>query len=158
MPSLDGTGEPKLKLDLEWMSVLKKTDHLLSVDSYNQAPISEKEKIEISEEDLKELAEDFQDCLEIPPNFKQTAPAHREPQEGDESSELDLSQVREVYMNDQTTLFCEMLSIRDPVRVVLEKRGQSSIVCESKTQLYNDLLDEDDDQEAQADQAESKAE
>lgn len=145
--------EAKLKLDLEWMSILKKTDHLLSVDSYNQAPISEtKEKVEVTDDDLQELREDFQDCLEIPPNFKPTAPAHREPQDGDQdgSGELDLSEVRDVYMNDQTTLFCEMLSIRDPVRVVLEKRGQSSIVCESKTQLYNDLLDEDDDQEAES--------
>ena len=126
------------------MTVLKKTDHLLCVDSYNQAPISEKENIEISDEDLNELREDFQDCLEIPPNFKQTAPAHRDAGDDDESAELDLSEVRNVYMNDQTTLFCEMLSIRDPVRVVLEKKGQSSIVCESKTQLYNDLLDEED--------------
>lgn len=51
----------------------------------------------------------------------------------------------EYYLNDQTTLLCEMISIRDPIRVILEKRGMSSLIAQSTTQLYNDLLDENDD-------------
>ena len=40
-----------------------------------------------------------------------------------------------------------MLNIRDPVRVILEKKGNSSLISESQTKLYNDLLDEDDDED-----------
>ncbi len=41
-----------------------------------------------------------------------------------------------------------MLTLRDPVRMVLEKRGKSSLISESNTELYNNLLDEDDTEEA----------
>ena len=37
-----------------------------------------------------------------------------------------------------------MLNLRDPIRVILEHRGQSTVVSESTTQMYNNLLDEDD--------------
>ena len=38
-----------------------------------------------------------------------------------------------------------MLNLRDPIRVILEQRGKSSLIAESTTQMYNNLLDEDDD-------------
>jgi lariat debranching enzyme len=130
-----------LSLDPEWMCILKKTDSLLSVNSYNQAPISAKEDVNISASDLNEIKEDFQECFEIPPNFKQTAPAH---QSGEEPSRA--NSIKEIYLNEQTTLLCEMLNIRDPVRVLLEKKGQSSLITESATQMYNNLLDESDNE------------
>lgn len=128
-----------LSLDPEWLCVLKKTDNFLSVESYNQAPLTEKDNIEISEQDLNDIREDFQESFEIPSNFRQTAPSYKQNQ-----SDLEQEPIQDIYLNEQTTLFCEMLDIRDPIRVLLEKRGKSSFVNESKTQMYNNLLDEDD--------------
>jgi lariat debranching enzyme len=124
-----------LCLDPEWLSILKKTDRLLSIDYYTQAPLQPKDNVEVTEKDVAELTEDFQDCFEIPLNFKQTAPPHNDPNR---------TQPKPIYMNEQTTLLCEMLSIRDPIRLLLEKRGGSSVINESRTQLYNDLLDDSD--------------
>lgn len=126
-----------LSLDPEWLCILKKTDHLLSVDSYNLAPIDQKEKVDITDQDINDLNEDFQNFFQIPLNFKQTAPPYSEdPSQKTES--------KDIYLNEQTTLLCEMLSIRDPIRILLEKKGKSSMITQSNTQLYNDLLDEDD--------------
>lgn len=126
-------GNAELALDPEWLCILKKSDQYLSVSAYNQAPLNENLKIEISEQNLDELKEDFEGKFTVPNNFKKTAPAHEE--EGER---------RSVYLNEQTTLICEMLSIRDPVRVLLEQSGNTSVVSESKTELYNKLLDESD--------------
>lgn len=49
-----------LHLDPEWLVILKKTKDMLSVESYNQAPIPLNKKIEILETDLDEVKEDFQ--------------------------------------------------------------------------------------------------
>lgn len=129
--------EKTLSLDPEWMCILKKTDRLLSVDSYNQAPISFKENITITEKDIEDMKEDFQNCFEIPSNFKHTAPPYV--QNSDETPPT-----QDIYLNEQTTLLCEMLNIRDPIRVLLEKRGKSSLINDSTTQLYNNLLDDSD--------------
>ena len=137
--------EKCLSLDAEWLCILKKTDQFLSVNSYNQAPISTKEAITINESDLNEIKEDFQECFEIPENFKQTAPSH---QTQDDMASSRMEELKDVYLNEQTTLYCEMLNIRDPVRVLLEKKGQSSLITESTTQMYNNLLDESDEEAA----------
>jgi lariat debranching enzyme len=127
----------KLCLDPEWLCILKKTDRLLSIDYYNQAPILEKENIEVSTTDLEQITEDFEDCFEVPPIFKPTAPIHNDPNQ---------TQPQDIYLNEQTTLLCEMLNLRDPIRVLLEKRGKSTVINDSKTQLYNNLLDESDEE------------
>lgn len=137
-----------LTLDVEWMCILKKTDHLLSINQYNQAPI--RETIEIGEKDFEEIREDFQNCFEIPANFKKTAPENNS--NGDDNND---DTIQDVYLNEQTTLYCEMLNLRDPVRLLLEKRGNSNLVNESKTQLYNDLLDADDDDDNESVEAAS---
>ena len=142
--------EKSLSLDPEWMCILKKTDSLLSVNSYNQAPISAKENVSVNENDLSEIKEDFQECFEIPPNFKQTAPPHNVDQAKNSSENI-----KDIYLNEQTTLFCEMLNIRDPIRVLLEKKGQSSLITESTTQMYNNLLDESEN-EGEPDISENK--
>lgn len=135
---IDGDENKKfLSLDPEWLCILKRTDHLLSIDSYNRAPIDQKECITITDQEITDLNEDFQNCYEIPLNFKQTAPVHSE-----FSGEKPES--KDIYLNEQTTLLCEMLNIRDPIRVLLEKKGKTSIINQSTTQLYNDLLDESD--------------
>jgi len=40
-----------------------------------------------------------------------------------------------------------MLNIRDPIRVLLEKKGQSNLITESTTKMYNNLLDESDNED-----------
>jgi lariat debranching enzyme len=142
--------KPKsLALDPEWLCVLKKTDSMLSVQNYMEAPIPLDKKFDISTNDLDEIKEDFQDSFEIPLNFKQTAPAHQQQQSSDGDNEegassSSASAINDVYLNEQTTLLCEMLNLRDPIRVLLEKRGKNSLISECTTQLYNNLLDESD--------------
>jgi lariat debranching enzyme len=134
----DQNNSNKLELDLEWLCILKKTDHLLSVSSFMQAPINENNtKIAITSADMDELNEDFQSILTIPNNFKQTAPAYN-PSAGP------MHDIKNIYLNEQTTLLCEMLNIRDPLRFILETTNSSTLVSQSKTELYNNLLDEDD--------------
>lgn len=138
--------EKSLSLDPEWLAILKKTDHLLSVESYFQAPLTEKDNIIITEDDINLVRDDFQNSFEIPNNFCQTAPPHKENVNNEPSNN---ATNYTPYLNEQTTLYCEMLNIRDPIRVILEKRGKSSIIMESQTKLYNDLLNESDDAEEQ---------
>jgi hypothetical protein len=125
------------------MCILKKTDKLLNVNSYNQAPITPTDNISLVESDFDEIKEDFQECYEIPANFKQTAPPHTENSNATSNSSVD--EIKNIYLNEQTTLYCEMLGIRDPIRVLLEKKGQSSLISQTTTNLYNNLLDESDD-------------
>ncbi len=104
-----------------------------------QAPINENNtKITITDADMDELKEDFQSTLTIPNNFKQTAPAY--------NPNSTPANIKNIYLNEQTTLLCEMLNIRDPLRHILETTNASTLVSESKTELYNNLLDEDDDE------------
>lgn len=42
-----------------------------------------------------------------------------------------------------------MLSLRDPIRMLLEKKGKCTLISESNTQMYNNLLDEEDEGTAQ---------
>ena len=125
------------------MCILKKTDKLLNVNSYSQAPIASTENITLVESDFDEIKEDFQECYEIPANFKQTAPPHVENSTASNASSQ--AESENIYLNEQTTLYCEMLGIRDPIRVLLEKKGQSSLISQTTTDLYNNLLDESDD-------------
>jgi lariat debranching enzyme len=147
--SNETTVDKCLHVDIEWLCILKKTDHLLSVDSYNQAPITEKDNINLNESDFNEIREDFQDILQIPLNFAQTAPPYRQKLntnlEEEEEETNQIGNANKIYLNEQTTLLCEMLNIRDPIRVLMEKKGQQTLVSESATKLYNDILDEDDD-------------
>ena len=138
----------KLCLDPEWLLILKKSDSWLNISSYMQAPLNE--KLTITKEEIDDLLEDFESNLTIPNNFRVTAPAH---QPNSDTPNLD---IKDVYLNDQTTLLCEMLNIRDPVRVLLERTGRSTIISESKTELYNNLLDEDDDDDDEEEESEGK--
>jgi len=126
-----------IHLDPEWLCILKKTDHLLSIDNYSQGPIPQAENVELTEKDLKNIHEDFQSFFEVPLNFVRTAPAH------DDASDTQHER-NKIYLNEQTTLLCEMLSVRDPIRMILEKQGKQSMVSESATNLYNNILDEED--------------
>jgi lariat debranching enzyme len=130
------SSENKICLDAEWLCILKKSDHLLNVASYQQTMLSE--KIHVTDDDIKEIIEDFQGNLTVPANFKQTAPIFNPDND-------DSFNAKDVYLNEQTTLLCEMLSVRDPIRVILEKSGKSALISESKTEMYNNLLDKDDD-------------
>ena len=141
------SSDNKLCLDPEWMCILRKTDHLLNVSSYMQAPLNE--KINVTKEEIDEILEDFQSNLSIPFNFKVTAPPHN-------LNNNNLLDSKDIYLNDQTTLLCEMLSLRDPIRLLLEKTGRSTLISESKTELYNNLLDEEDDEDDDDDEKDEK--
>lgn len=57
----NGPPMPKsLHLDPEWLVILKKTDHMLSVETYNQAPLPLNKAVEVLQSDLDEIKEDFQ--------------------------------------------------------------------------------------------------
>ena len=52
----DSGADKVLNLDPEWLCILKRSDHLLSVESYSQAPICLKENFTVSEQELNEVS------------------------------------------------------------------------------------------------------
>lgn len=104
----------KIKLDAEWLCILKSTNHLLNLrptSVYMPGPgCSDRYDFKVSDGDLKNIQKDFGGDLTLPENFEQTAPTLYEPGSAKESNE--------VLVNPQTTLLCSMLDITDPNAVV----------------------------------------
>lgn len=116
------TDSLKMEYDLEWATILHATNHLLSVKHSNNfmpGPNS-KERFEFtpSQEELDEIKKKFKDGLEIPKNFT----AIVEPYNPDNS--LDRSQEQPKSMiNPQTSQFCELLGIDDPLVLAMSQNG-----------------------------------
>ncbi|XP_025106934.1 lariat debranching enzyme-like [Pomacea canaliculata] len=130
----------RIKLDAEWLCVLKSTNHLLNLTRstvYMPGPgSSERYNFEVTDQDIDELYKDFGNDLTLPENFEHTAP----------TIDQQRSAVTEqhVRVNPQTSLLCSMLDVTDPNAVIL---GQS--FCGSSASSINnpDEVDIEDDTE-----------
>lgn len=108
----------ELEYDLEWLAILKKTNHLLTVnkeivkeiDIFNGA-----NRVSITDEDLKSVEQSFNGNLEIPKNFVRCEPVT------DLNVDNDPQRTNN-YVNSQTTQFCEMLGITDPNTLIISKK------------------------------------
>lgn len=121
----------KLHYDLEWLTILYLTNHLLSVKSgihYMPGQHGNNRWIFTpSVEEKTKVLKKFNCNLEIPLNFMQTAKAYN-PDASDTSFESP-----KLLINNQTTQFCNTLGIDDP-SVLLQ------LMCNSKEFKSNESL------------------
>lgn len=112
--------------DPEWLAVLKSTNHLCSTSNRMQyvpgpAPGSNiRYEFTPTEEELKEMEAKFDNNLEVPNNFRRTAPPLRI---ADASLARDSRQ--KFYINPQTTEFCSKLGITNPNELLAKLRPQA---------------------------------
>lgn len=128
-------GDMELKYDLEWLSILKNTNHLMTVkncDSYMPGPggnerydytPTENEKETIGNQ-IGSLIIDSNDFVKTAPVFNPAAPKN-----------IPL----EPLLNPQTLKLCEKLGIDDPIQVVMARSGRAMKNVDSIQQ--NELMD-----------------
>ncbi|CAN7992668.1 unnamed protein product [Ixodes hexagonus] len=111
------SGPAKLSYDVEWLCVLRATNHLLQVDAkshYMPGPgCNERWEFTPTEQDKRELRETvLSGDLSVPTQFEQTAPAYVP------GSERSPGRARP-HLNPQTQRLCQRLGLRDPLQDVL---------------------------------------
>lgn len=126
-----------LQYDLEWLSILRKTDRYTSIDR-NPNPRApsfqtwgfEAKKFTSSKEDLDSLDETFGYDLTVPHNFRMVEPVIEE-------RDTDPDRVQN-FTNHQTTELCAKIGIRDHMQLVNDRL---------KPKPNPDQIDLDDEEE-----------
>lgn len=109
-----------LKYDKDWLSILKNTNHLTSVEKktrYTPGPgCSERFDFTPTAEEIDEINNLFNNDLEIPYNFEQSVLGFRP-----NGARINMSQVSQPHatINRQTTEFCVRLGIHDPMALLI---------------------------------------
>lgn len=149
----ESTDSLKIEYDLEWLAILNSTNHLLSVKHSNNflpGP-NGKERFEFTpeEEELEGVKKKFKDGLKIPENFVAIVDAYNPDNSFDRSQEQPKSMI-----NPQTTQFCEILGIDDPLVLAMSQSGLElnysdsnldvSGTSEANTTFNNSLLSDGD--------------
>ncbi|KAK7113105.1 uncharacterized protein [Littorina saxatilis] len=139
-------GPVKIKLDPEWLCVLKMTNHLLNLErfgAYMPGPGgSDRFNFEVSDKDMEEIQKVFGGDLTLPENFERTAPTLQESNSKPPSAM--------VLVNPQTTLLCTMLDLTDPNSVHLglsthDTNAKQVQANEEEVDIGSDDDDSDDD-------------
>ncbi|XP_053664619.1 lariat debranching enzyme [Anopheles marshallii] len=122
----DGNVSPiRLKYDLEWLTILNLTNHLISIRSSNGympgEGTEERFNFTPSEEEKAKVLERFDNDLTIPDNFVRIAESYQP----DEKGTMDMRSVEQprAFLNPQTTFFCDKLNIDDPLRLAMLMTG-----------------------------------
>ncbi|XP_022905368.1 lariat debranching enzyme [Onthophagus taurus] len=139
----DNGGELKLEYDLEWLTILHHTNHLLSVknntqympgtigtDRCNFTPTKDEESFILNR---------MNNNLEIPLNFVATAKVY-DPNCIQNSSSL------QPKINPQTEQFCSRLGISDPLNLILTNSSKSFTEYESfdRSENMNSFINDSD--------------
>ncbi|KAL7291449.1 hypothetical protein TKK_0015033 [Trichogramma kaykai] len=108
-----------ISYDIEWLTILFLTNNLLSVkDAWCYLP--ESQNFTPTEEQKEMILEKFNNDLSVPQNFQQTVrPFHHT------EYPTGFAQPPMLFINRQTTAFCEKLGIDDPFDLI--KRSQSNL-------------------------------
>ncbi|KAJ8965672.1 hypothetical protein NQ314_003954 [Rhamnusium bicolor] len=142
----DEESKIEISYDLEWLTILYLTNHLLSVKSINTflpgPGGNERYDFTPSEDEKQLVLTKFDSGLKVPNNFEKSAPAYSS------TSPKKNSKVNqpEAKLNPQTVLFCEILSIDDPICLISEISGTSLSLSfdQSLTDSFiNDTIDND---------------
>ena len=118
---------PTLKFCPYWLSILRSTNHLLSVERktrYTPGPgSSERWDFRPTEEEADQIKALFKGDLDVPYNFSQTALAFRET-----GARINMRNVPQpqATVNKQTTAFCSRLGIHDPMSLLLGENHSTS--------------------------------
>ncbi|KAJ0178230.1 hypothetical protein K1T71_006053 [Dendrolimus kikuchii] len=125
----DYDGDLKLKYDLEWLAVLKSTNHLLTVkniDCYMPGPGgNERYDFTPTEYEKDAIAQHLGTLLIDENDFVKTAPVY--------NPGAPKNYPTEPIMNPQTVKLCEKLGIDDPVQVLMARSGRIM-----KNQIFDD--------------------
>ncbi|XP_034251071.1 lariat debranching enzyme [Thrips palmi] len=113
--------EITLEYDLEWLTILSLTNHLLSIkQSFNYMPgpgSKERWKFTPTKEEMDFVFKKFSGNLKIPLNFSQTVQAYS-------SSDRSGNKQPAARVNPQTMAFCDRLGIDDPIALLLQGEGK----------------------------------
>ena len=150
---------PTLRFCPYWLSILRSTNHLLSVERrtrYTPGPgSSERWDFRPSEEDADKIKSLFSGDMDVPFNFSQTALAYKET-----GARINMRNVPQpqATVNKQTTAFCSKLGIHDPMSLLLGENNSSSTQWSYQRQAsdINEIdisqIEEDNDEEHQQSQ------
>jgi lariat debranching enzyme len=124
----------EINYDLEWLTILRITNHLLSVkniNNYMPGPNgNEKWCFTPTEEEKSCTLLSFGDNLQVPNNFEKTAEGYS----GQKNFNRKINQPKAVS-NPQTVLFCNRLLIDDPLNTILKLDLSASKVFEGATDV-----------------------
>ncbi|KAG0710194.1 Lariat debranching enzyme [Chionoecetes opilio] len=109
----------ELSYDAEWLTILRLTNHLLSVSDktvYMPGPgSSERYQFTPSQEEIAETVRSMDGNLRIPLNFAPTVDSYKEARG---KPRMDLVQMPQPQLNPQTTALCERLCVDDPLSLL----------------------------------------
>ena len=154
---------PTLRFCPYWLSILRSTNHLLSVERrtrYTPGPgSSERWDFRPSEEDADKIKSLFSGDMDVPFNFSQTALAYKET-----GARINMRNVPQpqATVNKQTTAFCSKLGIHDPMSLLLGENNSSSTQWsyQRHTTDINEIdisqIEEDNEEEHQQSQKEEE--
>ncbi|RZC39364.1 lariat debranching enzyme, partial [Asbolus verrucosus] len=146
---VDVPHNPNLKIeinyDLEWLTILRLTNHLLSVKNvtnYMPGPNgSERWEFTPTEEEKSATLQCFGNNLLVPNNFEKTALGYT-------GRNIKKIKQPEAVCNLQTVLFCKKLLVDDPLNIILNLDvSVNSIISEGATEITIDdqtFIDESD--------------
>ncbi|KAK9878869.1 hypothetical protein WA026_003699 [Henosepilachna vigintioctopunctata] len=135
----DEKEEIKINYDLEWLTILVTTNHLTSIKQVpNYMPGlhgNERFSFTPTDEEKSLVMSKLTNDLTIPENFKQTAEPYDEI-----TPKKHLRHIGPIQ-NPQTVQLCELLSIDDPIEMILKEKGRS--FDESYTEFQNEISNTD---------------
>uniref|UniRef100_A0A182K0Q0 Lariat debranching enzyme C-terminal domain-containing protein n=1 Tax=Anopheles christyi TaxID=43041 RepID=A0A182K0Q0_9DIPT len=123
----EGKGKPvRLKYDLEWLTILSLTNHLISIRPTNgympgEGGGDERFNFTPSEEEKAKVLERFDNELTIPENFVRIAESYQPNDDG--TVDMRSVQQPQAFLNPQTTFLCDKLNIDDPLRLAMLMTG-----------------------------------
>ncbi|XP_055619172.1 lariat debranching enzyme [Toxorhynchites rutilus septentrionalis] len=113
----------ELCYDLEWLTILHLTNHLISVKGSNGYMPGdgggERFNFVPNEMEKRTVLERFQNDLRIPLNFTRITAPH----DPSAAADFDLVEQPNALLNPQTTDFCDKLNIDDPLRLAMLMSG-----------------------------------
>lgn len=117
--------ELEIEYDLEWLTILFHTNHLLSVSKRRHYLPRENSgrgsNFTPTDSEKEAVLEKFNNSLKVPLNFVKTAPVYA-PKPGYDYKLMTFNQPKPV-VNPQTTLFCDTLGIDDPLLLAKNKNS-----------------------------------
>ncbi|XP_064646418.1 lariat debranching enzyme A-like [Lineus longissimus] len=136
----------QLELDPEWLTILKSTNHLMSMNkSYSFMPgpgCAERWDFKARDDEMETIKDDFGGELTVPENFQMSTPAY------DPKQPRGNPPPPETRINSQTELICAMLGLTDPNAVFLGKANDYQLAELSmnpdEISLDNNSDDDDD--------------
>ncbi|KAK8746073.1 hypothetical protein OTU49_017251 [Cherax quadricarinatus] len=118
----------ELSYDAEWLTILRLTNHLLSVGTqsvYMPGPGgSERYQFTPTKEEIQETIQMMNGNLVIPKKFTSTAETYNK---NKGKPRMDLIHMPQPCLNPQTTVFCDRLGLDDPMALLLGGKRKALI-------------------------------